>query len=67
MQILKPIVHETVWGGSKLTPFSGSTCEKLGIFMLALTILLLNLKLSLDLSLGKISMIGLFQTEKDMV
>ena len=30
MQILKPIVHETVWGGSKLTPFSGSTCEKIG-------------------------------------
>lgn len=30
MQILKPIVHETVWGGKKLTPYSGSTCEKIG-------------------------------------
>ncbi len=30
MQILKPIVHETVWGGKKLTPYSGSDCEKIG-------------------------------------
>lgn len=30
MQILKPIVHETVWGGKKLTPYSGSNCEKIG-------------------------------------
>lgn len=30
MQILKPIVHETVWGGRKLTPYSGSECEKIG-------------------------------------
>lgn len=30
MQILKPVVHETVWGGSKLTPFSYSKCQKIG-------------------------------------
>jgi len=30
MQILKPIVHETIWGGAKLTPFSGSNCIKIG-------------------------------------
>ena len=30
MQILKPIVHETIWGGAKLTPFSGSDCAKIG-------------------------------------
>lgn len=30
MQILKPIVHETIWGGSKLTAFSGSDCKKIG-------------------------------------
>jgi len=30
MQILKPIVHETIWGGKKLTPFSGSNCVKIG-------------------------------------
>ena len=30
MQILKPIVHETIWGGSKLTPYSGSNCQKIG-------------------------------------
>ena len=30
MQIIKPIVHETVWGGEKLTPFSGSDCKKIG-------------------------------------
>ncbi len=30
MQILKPIVHETIWGGSKLTSYSGSDCQKIG-------------------------------------
>lgn len=30
MQIIKPIVHETVWGGEKLIPFSGSDCKKIG-------------------------------------
>lgn len=30
MQIIKPIVHETVWGGEKLTPVSGSDCKKIG-------------------------------------
>ncbi len=30
MQILKPIVHETIWGGSKLTPYSGSECRSIG-------------------------------------
>lgn len=30
MQVLKPIVHETIWGGSKLTPYSGSDCVKIG-------------------------------------
>lgn len=30
MLILKPEVHETIWGGEKLTPFSGSTCKKIG-------------------------------------
>ena len=30
MQILKPIVHETIWGGTKLTPFSGGNCTKIG-------------------------------------
>ena len=30
MQILKPIVHQTVWGGSKLTPYSGSGCTSIG-------------------------------------
>ena len=30
MQILKPIVHETIWGGAKLTPYSGSHCDKIG-------------------------------------
>lgn len=30
MNILQPIVHETIWGGSKLTPYSGSTCTKIG-------------------------------------
>lgn len=30
MQILKPVVHETVWGGSKLTPYSYSDCKKIG-------------------------------------
>ncbi|MBR2033924.1 MAG: class I mannose-6-phosphate isomerase [Alphaproteobacteria bacterium] len=30
MQILKSIVHETIWGGAKLTPYSGSDCTKIG-------------------------------------
>lgn len=30
MQILKPIVHETIWGGNKLTPYSGTDCQKIG-------------------------------------
>lgn len=30
MLILKTVVHETIWGGKKLTPLSGSTCEKIG-------------------------------------
>lgn len=42
----KTYSSQTVWGGSKLTPFSGSTCEKnWASFMLALTILLLNLEI----------------------
>ena len=30
MQILEPIVHETVWGGSALTKYSGTDCQKIG-------------------------------------
>lgn len=30
MQILEPIVHETVWGGSTLTKYSCSDCQKIG-------------------------------------
>lgn len=30
MQILQPIVHETVWGGSFLQPFSYSESESIG-------------------------------------
>lgn len=30
MLILEPIVHETVWGGKKLTPYTSSTCRKIG-------------------------------------
>ncbi len=30
MQVLKPIVHETIWGGNKLTPYSGTDCQKIG-------------------------------------
>lgn len=30
MQILKPIVHETIWGGSRLTPYSGGNSTKIG-------------------------------------
>jgi mannose-6-phosphate isomerase len=30
MNILKPIVHETIWGGAKLTPYSGSNSTKIG-------------------------------------
>lgn len=30
MLILKPIVHETIWGGKKLTPYSGSSSQNIG-------------------------------------
>jgi mannose-6-phosphate isomerase len=30
MFILEPIVHETVWGGKKLTPYTDSSCQKIG-------------------------------------
>ena len=30
MLILKTIVHETIWGGSRLTPFSGTDSRKIG-------------------------------------
>ena len=30
MLILETVVHETIWGGKKLTPYSNSTCEKIG-------------------------------------
>lgn len=30
MQVLKPIVHETVWGGPKLTPYTGTTSQSIG-------------------------------------
>lgn len=30
MLILKPIAHPTIWGGKRLTPYSGSDCEKIG-------------------------------------
>ena len=30
MLILKPIVHETIWGGNKLTPYSNSNNTKIG-------------------------------------
>lgn len=30
MLILKPDVHETIWGGDKLTPYSNSNCKKIG-------------------------------------
>ena len=30
MLILKTIVHETIWGGSRLTPFSGTNSRKIG-------------------------------------
>lgn len=30
MQVIKPIVHETIWGGEKLTPFTGTDCKKVG-------------------------------------
>lgn len=30
MVVLQTIVHETIWGGKKLMPYSGSTCEKIG-------------------------------------
>lgn len=30
MYFVEPVVHETIWGGKRLTPFSGTTCEKIG-------------------------------------
>lgn len=30
MLVLRPIVHETVWGGEKLAPYSGSNSRKIG-------------------------------------
>lgn len=30
MVVLQTIVHETIWGGKKLTPYSGGVCEKIG-------------------------------------
>lgn len=30
MLILEPIVHPTIWGGERLTPYSGSKCRKIG-------------------------------------
>ena len=30
MQVLRPIAHRTIWGGSKLTPYSGSNCRSIG-------------------------------------
>lgn len=30
MLILKPIVHETIWGGERLMPYSGTECRKIG-------------------------------------
>lgn len=30
MLIIKTEVHETIWGGKKLTPYSGTDCEKIG-------------------------------------
>ena len=30
MLILKPEVHETIWGGNKLTKISGTDCYKIG-------------------------------------
>lgn len=30
MLILKPIVHETIWGGERLMPYSGTGCRKIG-------------------------------------
>ena len=30
MQILEPIVHETVWGGTKLASFVETDCRKIG-------------------------------------
>ena len=30
MQILKPIIHETIWGGNRLTQFTDSNCVKIG-------------------------------------
>ena len=30
MLVLKTQVHETIWGGSRLTPYSGSDCKNIG-------------------------------------
>lgn len=30
MEIIRPIVHETIWGGERLTPYSGTDCKKIG-------------------------------------
>ncbi len=30
MIILKPVVHETIWGGKKLMPFADTKCERIG-------------------------------------
>lgn len=30
MEILQPIVHETVWGGKKLAAFVETDCQKIG-------------------------------------
>lgn len=30
MLVLKSVVHKTIWGGKKLTPWSGTDCQKIG-------------------------------------
>lgn len=30
MLVIKTIVHETIWGGNRLTPYSNSDCRKIG-------------------------------------
>ena len=30
MLIIKTMVHETIWGGEKLTPYSGTDNKKIG-------------------------------------
>lgn len=49
MFVLKPIVHETVWGGKRLTPFSGSSCEKIGHLYSAID----NAKMSNTIATGE--------------